>query len=677
MALTPVEQVKERVAQEKRRLETGEKPKSRFSSKLQRTAARALAAFLALMVGLTLLSRAADGVTVARVQVQKPKTGILTQRLTVSGNITPLGDLALTLPGGILVSSIRAQQGDRVQAGDTLMELDLEDLAEQLTALREKLRIVNLRLEAAGAGTTSADTEAVLSAQQALEDAQRDYDRLVEKQGRTQEQLQQDLADAQAEYDKAVADYGKAEEKARKALVEAAEKEVEAAEKNLDSVKESAEMAIEGAQRTLDTARDAKRAYSEGYYNSVKSLDKLQDGLRAARKELEDLENSEDAGEEALAAAREKVVEAEAAVSAAQWNMDSYNYSSDLAVQRAQEDLKKVQERQEKKVQEAEKTLQEAQEELTRVEETADLTEEAAVVAAQSAIDSAQRAVKSAQRTVEEGSFTSEDQLYNGQRAIETARRGLETAQRRAEEAAQKALLDDAGARRQAEIERLGYLSEKRALTQSIADLERVSAAGGLLTAPVDGTVKSILNQPGQTQTGTQLAVLTRNDQGFVYEGQVAQEKAADLAVGDKGSLSYTSEGKRVDLEVEIISIGAADEKGQVSIKAALPEGTYPSGVAAELELSKRSEQYRSVLPLGAIRSENGDNFVLVLRETQTVMGAEQTVVKMAVTVEDQDSENAAVTGPFVGEEQVVVSANKPIGEGDRVRLETVENSGN
>ncbi len=686
MEQTALEQVNKRAEEERRRLERGEKPRSRFSSKLQRSATRALAAFFALMLALTLVSRAADGITVARVSTDRPKTGILTQRVTVSGSIQPLGDLPLTLPGGITVSSILAKEGQRVKAGDTLLELDLDDLARQRTALEEKLRIVELRLAAASAGTTKTSMDAVLAAQQALADAQTDYDRLVEKLERTEgrsaedlELVQDDYDRAVADYDKAVADYDKAVVKAKNDLIEAARKEVEAAEKNLAGVKEAAELAIEGAESSLTSARDAQKTYSKPYYDSVSNLEKLRTKLSEARKELQDLQDN--GGTEAeIAEAQAKVEELDAAVDAANWNMQSYNYGGDLAVKRAEENLRKVTERQEAKVKEAEDEVQKAKDKLAEQEQKTDMTEESGVVAAQASVDAAQRAVETAQRAVEtakrnaeDGTFSNSDQLFSAKRLVEAAQRTLEDAQRKAEEEQAEALLSDAKSRQQAEIERLGYRAEQRQLQQNLADLRAVEAAGGRLVAPVDGTVQSILAEPGLTQDGVRLAALSRSDGGYAFEGKLDQKEAERLSVGDEATLSYVQEGKSLSGKVVITSIGAADDKGMVTVGADLPAGNYPDGVSANLEVSKRSEQYRMVLPLGALRGNGQDNFVLILREKQTVMGTEQTVVKLSVTVKEQDSQNVAVEGSFLGDEQVVVSSNKPIEEGDRVRLERTE----
>lgn len=672
MALLSRSKWSEAAEEERLRLASGEKPRSRFQSGLQRTAARALAAFFALMLVLTLLSRAADGATVARVGTQRARTGILTQRVTVSGSLQPLGDLDITLPGGILVRRVAVKQGERVQAGDTLMELDMDDLQNQLTSLREKLRIVELRLQAAETGTTSTDMDAVLAAEQALADAREDYERLTEKNTAQESRAQEDLQDAQSDYDKALADYDRAVERTKEDLVKAAEEKAEGAEKELASVKEAAELAVESAQQSLVSAQDTQKSHSSAYYNSVDQLDKLRDGWKRAQEELQALVDA-GADEEAIAGAQAAVDAAAEQVHSAEWNLDSYNYGPDLAVKRAEQNLEKVRERQEKKVADAEEELQKAKDELEKVKARTDLTGESAVMAAQSAVESAEKALRSVRRGLEDSAYTAEDALYSAQRAVEAAQRSLDTAQRKAQEAADAARRSDEGDRRKAEIERLGYLAEKRELERDIAALNAAASSDGRLTAPADGTVRSILAEPGKTQAGVRLCVLTRSDGGYRFEGKLTEEEAKDLAVGDEGGLGFTYGGKSVEVKAQITSIGAPDQDGRVMVAAGLPEGAYPDGVTASLELSKRSEQYSLVLPLTALRGEGEDTFVLVLQERKTVMGNEQTVIKLPVTVKERDSKLMAVEGAFLGTEEVVVSASKPIGEGDRVRLETTD----
>ena len=536
MDLEPVEKWKECVELERRRLAAGERPKPLFSNGVQRAAARGLCVFLALMAVLTLLSRAADGITVAQVQAQNPKTGILTQRVTVNGNIEPLGDLVLSLPSDVLVNTISAETGQQVKAGDVLMTLDDEALRQSMEKLENELAILELKIANTMQGTSGDSTDGILEAEQALEEAREDYDRLSGSAERSETRAAEDLETARADYEEALAGLKRAEEKARNQLVKTAEAERDAAEKKLE----------EARART-------------------------------------------DVGEEEL------------------------------------------------------------------------------VLSAQAAVESAEKALRTAERAAEDAGIETEEKLLSAARTVESAQRALEQARRKAEEERQSG---EAGSRER-EAERLGYVSQQRETRQLLEQLKAVEAAGGRLTAPVDGTVASILSQPGRTQEGAQAAVLTRNDQGFAFRGKLDQKKAEDLAAGDQGKLTFTLEGKAGSAEAIITSVGAADSQGQVTVTAQLPEGNYGSGGSAELEISRRSQQYDMVLPLSALRMGGGDAYVLVIQEKQSVMGVEQTVVKKTVILQEQDSENMAVEGALLESDQVVISSNKPVEEGDRVRLET------
>ena len=269
------------------------------------------------------------------------------------------------------------------------------------------------------------------------------------------------------------------------------------------------------------------------------------------------------AGEEELQAARTSVEDLQSAVETADWSMESYNYGSDLAVTRAEEALEKARARQEEKLQAAEAERDAAEKKLEEARARTDVGEEELVLSAQAAVESAEKALRTAERAAEDAGIETEEKLLSAARTVESAQRALEQARRKAEEERQSG---EAGSR------------------------ER-EAAGGRLTAPVDGTAASILSQPGRTQEGAQAAVLTRNDQGLAFRGKLDQKKAEDLAAEDQGKLTFTLEGKAGSAEAIITSVGAADSQGQVTVTAQLPEGNYGSGGSAELEISKRSQQ--------------------------------------------------------------------------------------
>ena len=672
MAFDLMERAKTRAEQERLQLASGGRPAPRMKHAVQRTAAKALAVFFVLMLVLTLLSRAADGVTVARVQTQNARSGVLTQRLTSGGAIEAQGDLEITLPAGVRVTRIVAAKGQQVKAGDTLLELDLEALQNAIEKLEGDAALLDLKIAGAAQGNSGSSTDAILSAQDALntaqitlENAQEDYER-----------LQEDLKQAQADCDEAAAALEKAKVKAKEELVKAAQDKADAAREALENAKESARDAEEAAQQAVDSAQDQQTSNDSSYFAAVNTYNRAVEAVNQAKAELDSLLANTPDDAAAIAAARSALLQAEANRDQAEASMNSLADASSTVyktLKRAKENLKNVQEKWAEKLKKAEGELNEAESKLTEAKDKTDMSEEPAVVSAQSAVDAAQRSLQSVQRSVEDAGVSTGDQLLAAQRAIESAQRGVESAQRGVESARRQAeneRLTNQNASRQAEIERLGYVSQRRETQKKLDELSAVAEAGGKLAAPIDGTVLGILEETGATQDGTKAATISRSDRGFQFEGSVTQKEAESLAAGDEGTLSFTKDGKRQEVRgVRVTSIGMADDKGNVKITAVLGDGVWPTGVSAKLEIAKRSETYDSCLPLGALRSDSNGDFVLVLRETQTVMGTQQTVVKVPVQVLAKDSENMAISASALGwDDQVVTSANKPISEGDRVR---------
>ena len=199
--------------------------------------------------------------------------------------------------------------------------------------------------------------------------------------------------------------------------------------------------------------------------------------------------------------------------------------------------------------------------------------------------------------------------------------------------------------------------------------LREISENQGIIFSPVDGTIKKLPEQTGNIQDDSSAVTLARTDKNFQFSAMVDEETAEQLSVGDEGRLSYTTGGKTKNETVQIASIGTVNEEGKVRVIVNLPEGSVFNEVSATLEIEKNSEQYQNILPLSSLRNIDGADVVLVIREYQSVMGTEQQVEAIEVNVKAQDSKNMAVEGPLMPDDQVVVSASKPIEKGDRVRV--------
>ena len=97
-----------------------------------------------------------------------------------------------------------------------------------------------------------------------------------------------------------------------------------------------------------------------------------------------------------------------------------------------------------------------------------------------------------------------------------------------------------------------------------------------------------------------------------------------------------------------------------------LPTDLMEMGTTAEMEVMKKSETYKSCIPLSALHYDNKQAYVLVVEERETVLGTE-----LASTVEDKNDQYAALQeGVLTSDQKVISSSDKTVEPGGRIRLE-------
>ena len=110
-------------------------------SSLQVKAVKALAGFLILMFLLTILSRAADSLTIAKVTASAATGGVISHNIETDGNITPNKDIAISTSANIKIASVEATEGKNVKKGDLLIQLDTADLKKKLLQAQKELQV--------------------------------------------------------------------------------------------------------------------------------------------------------------------------------------------------------------------------------------------------------------------------------------------------------------------------------------------------------------------------------------------------------------------------------------------------------------------------------------------------------------------------------------------------------
>lgn len=150
--------------------------------------------FLAAMLFFTVLSKITDSFTTASVQVTKPRAMKLSSEIKASGQVEKNQELAILTQPDIRVAGVMVQNGDSVQEGDVLAQLDLEDLQSRIDDIN--MQIENYELTNAGIYSSAQVQEAQRT--QSIQRAQEDYSRVQQEGADAVQQAKNRLEEAQA-----------------------------------------------------------------------------------------------------------------------------------------------------------------------------------------------------------------------------------------------------------------------------------------------------------------------------------------------------------------------------------------------------------------------------------------------------------------------------------------------
>lgn len=111
------------------------------------------------------------------------------------------------------------------------------------------------------------------------------------------------------------------------------------------------------------------------------------------------------------------------------------------------------------------------------------------------------------------------------------------------------------------------------------------------------------------------------------------------------------------------------DGFGGYLLTADLPGDLYPVGTNLTVIVDNQSNTYDCCLPLSSLHQKgNNQYFIYVMEEQDSVFGTELVAREVPVTVLDKNEQYVAVEEVISGE--VIVSSDKDIAEGNRVKLE-------
>ncbi len=617
-----------------------------------------------MMLVFTLISRAVSGAAMARVKTVKLSTGTIDHKVSGSGKVEAGKEVAVYTESGQRVKEICVQEGQSVEQGEVLFLLDEKCLEEQILAAQQELEKLRLQDQDAKSSQEAQQEARALAKKRAAED----YNQAVSKGDA-------DVAKAKADWD-------------------AAERALQEFLQNTPRPAETVGAACLGgafdcAARRAGGAPASQPGFLSGALNHMDGNVKGKEdaGVRTGAKNLgmqnmeaEASQGTENPGAPSIGSSKGAQNREEEIYGNGMEN----NGNPSLGIQDKQSGnpFSKVQAANQERNQPLEEQANQEGNQPSKGQANPDgsqLSEgqvnpdESQPSEGQANQDGSQPsegqdnqsqegslAEWESQKAQLEQSVTEAKAAYEA--AVSARTDGIRTAVRAVEDAAAPSPTDSTAA--QNEI-------AKKQQELAVHKLQSLQKDGGKVAAPVAGMVTQIAVTTGDFTTEGTAVRLADTSKGNRLVASVSKSDEAYVQKGGQVTISPSgSKEKLQDFSISNVSANKEDD-ALLDVSIDLPKGVLEPGASAQIEIVQKSVQYSSVIPIQALYEEQAGYYVLVLREVQGVMGQELVAERMDVQVLDKNSASAALEeGLLTGEQEIISTSSRSIGDGSRVRRE-------
>lgn len=587
---------------------------------------KAFAALMAVMLFMTVISRAASSFTVAQVQVESPKSRAIVHKVIGDGTVTRQSDLPVYTVVDILVAKVKVTEGQEVKKGQTLAVLDTDSIDEQIQTLSDEIEVLQLQNDALKSAEAKRDREQ----DKALSRAKEDYEDTVQSNKDAVSKAKENIKTAK-----------KQTKKNEKKTLEDLQNSVEEAKKAYEDAVETQKSQVQQAKRALE---DASKTPAADYSDSITQIE-----INQKQRKIDSEQRKLDA------LALKKLEDPDTYTS--EWQ-DQYDY-----VQELKDDLAAAKLQQQAKKNEAAAQERERKQTLSRAQEDYDETiskNEKLVRKAKELWQEAEQKLENYQNGEDEDS--ADDSL------VEDARKTLEDAksQQTQQKKSAKRAIEDAGETdavdHSVEINNVSIAEKQRALAQ----LQKTKEQEGKIVAQTDATVSKVLLTAGDRTTETAAFLLADLSEGARFTTEISKEDAKYVVVGDAVTLKVNDKSYE---DMTVLST-ETNEDSSVRVIVYVPKKTISIGTHASMEIEQTSEKYATTLPLTAIHAEQSKYFVYVLEKEDTVLGEETVARKVNVSIVEKNGEYAALSdGSLSEDDSVIVESDTMLANGEKVRL--------
>lgn len=626
--------------------------------KKKKIAAAGLFVFLAVC---TLISKSVYAYRLPQVTTAAASKKSIGKKIELSGTVMQTKDHAVSVLPGVKIETVEVTKGQKVQEGDLLFTVSMEDLEEQILEKRLSIQKLQVQIRTLLENNELLNRKKVTETNRALEDyvgAVSENDALIGRARQKEEQAKQDLSKHLAEEPQLTKDSDRERERDEYARwkeegmrleerVSVLQKQLRQAQEEADRLQKEYDEAIkaQGAYFSEETLREDGAAPAESedavmtepYPESIAPPES--EGIAPA--ESESVMETEPEPESAAPPESESTAPSEPESTAP----PEPGTDTDL------EELKKRLDAAKARRDEIERQLKQAQEALLKHQ--AEGRTEPDFSAEDAERKSWESQKTTLERNVESAGWEEEDAVLQKQKA-------LKEAQRKVDDAASPENAQDTLALYQLELD-----YEQTVLSR----YEQLQKAGGKVTAKEDGVLTGVGVSAGADTPDGAAMTYASLEENLKFWMNCPKEQKKYISPGTQGRL--LADGIDETLEIGYME---QREDGSWDAEITLPQNSASMGQGGIFTVDYQSESYSQCVPAEAVYTENGRSYVYVVRRQQGILGEELAAEKRYVTVEENGDRYAALAeGSLKEGEEVVVSTTKALKDGEVIRYRLKE----
>ena len=206
-------------------------------------------------------------------------------------------------------------------------------------------------------------------------------------------------------------------------------------------------------------------------------------------------------------------------------------------------------------------------------------------------------------------------------------------------------------------------------LTKKVEELKKLKDNNGNIKSEIDGYVIRVNVEVGSLTTQTSLIDLSDKNSENKIAFQVSKDDSKLIEGTEKVDVKIDNGKTNItDLKIESIKVNSENPE-MTDITISLPRGQGKIGEYGEIIIHGRSKNYDVIVPLEAIHQDSKSYYVLVLGKKNTILGVQQIASKVSVTILDKNGLKVALEDSILSsDDEIILTSNKSIGDGDRVR---------